>query len=384
MRSLLLHRYKRGVGIQEIPLIGDVARLGNTNEINDGGYDMYDGGNRLHTNLSPSIPYTHSQANQDFPKDGIIVNGNAYFGSGSQYFTNMYPGMFVLGVTGANISSFSIEGNNGADGGGSVEAGQFSQSGWKCFYKTVGGAGDPTINHMIFVFGDGSGITHDYSMNTDDDHDMISGSIPPHLYYLLVANRGGPRLSESDLQAVAASFLGKINKNSLSASLSNLNSGFADVVAIVPNSYVFADDGFGETGLTYPQAAVCLSENEFFVADGDNGNLYKVTISGGEGIVEQWKSNLYYFQAMARLNDKIYAINGPFLAIMDLDGNVLNEVEDHKFSIFTSVFLNSLFTKNGVLYGTSNENVYTVNVETGECVFHKSGIFDGYVDTAGV
>ena len=385
MKKLILQRYKNSV-IEEITLSGDIPRNGNTNEINDGDNDMYDGGNRLGTNLFTKIPYTHTQKETIFPKDGEIVDGQNYFGSGSQYFTNMYPGMFVLGVSGANITSFSIEGNNGADGSGSVEAGQFASSSWMCFYKTVwdgNSPGDPTINHLIMIPGDGTGVTHDYSTSTDNDHDSISGAIPSRLYYVLVANRGGPRLSEGDLQVIAAAFLTNVS-NSLSLTLSTLNTVFADVVATVPNSFVFSDDGIGEVGLTNPQAAVCLSENSFFIANGDDGNLYKVTVTGDEGVVELWRTELNYMQAMARLGDVIYGISGPFLVIMNLNGDILNEVEDEKFSIVTSQNLQNLFTKNDVLYGTNGGDVYTVNTETGECILYKSGIYSGYQDVAGV
>jgi hypothetical protein len=374
--------------VEEIPLVGDVFRRGNNNEISDGGNDMYDGGNRLHTNLFPTnyIPYTHSQAELEFPKDGAIVSGDTYFGSGSQYFTNMYPGMFVLGVSGASVSSFSIEGNNGADTSGSVESGQFASSGWTCFYKTVWDGytpGDPTINHLILTLGDGTGITHECASSTDDDHDVISGTIPARFYYVLVSNRNGSRLTESDLQTIAAAFLTKVG-NPLSVTLSNLNAGFEDITATVPDLFTFSDDGVGEIGLSYPQAAVCLTENEFFVTGGEDGNLYKVTITGGEGVVEIWQPLENYLEAMARLDDKIYGIIGPFLVIMDLDGNVLNEGEDEKYSIVTSEFLENLFTKDGVLYGSRDENVFTVNVETGECILHKSGLYPDYRDMAGV
>jgi hypothetical protein len=47
---------------------------------------MFDGGNILSTNLSDGIEYTMSN----------IVSGDAYFGSGSRYFTKKYTGLWVF------------------------------------------------------------------------------------------------------------------------------------------------------------------------------------------------------------------------------------------------------------------------------------------------
>jgi hypothetical protein len=68
---------------------------------------MYDGGNYINTNLGNNITYS----------DGVIAN-SAAFGAGGQYFTKKLTNMWVLAADVNNISSFSISGNNGADGGG--------------------------------------------------------------------------------------------------------------------------------------------------------------------------------------------------------------------------------------------------------------------------
>ena len=103
--------------------------------IEDGGDDMYDSGNFMNTNLTQnwddikegeidddgplaqaSIPYTHTQAdNEDGdneyynpPMDGSVKPGDSYFGSGSKYFTNMYPGLFLMISDKISISEFNI------------------------------------------------------------------------------------------------------------------------------------------------------------------------------------------------------------------------------------------------------------------------------------
>ena len=102
----------------------------NTN-IDDGGGDMYDDANCLNTNLTQlyadlydgnadtdtvrenSIPYTHTVTGNDNPEtgddwdndytnppmDGVVASGSPYFGSGSQYFTNMYPAVSYTHLT---------------------------------------------------------------------------------------------------------------------------------------------------------------------------------------------------------------------------------------------------------------------------------------------
>jgi hypothetical protein len=75
--------------------------------ISDGGNDMYDGGNYLNTNIASNITYT-----------GGVVTPNTAFGTGGQYFTTLINNMFVMAADVNGITSFSITGDNGADGSG--------------------------------------------------------------------------------------------------------------------------------------------------------------------------------------------------------------------------------------------------------------------------
>jgi hypothetical protein len=56
----------------------------------------------------------------------VIEDGTDYFGEGSEYFTCMYPGVFVLAATNISITEFSITGNLGADGDTTMSADNFS------------------------------------------------------------------------------------------------------------------------------------------------------------------------------------------------------------------------------------------------------------------
>jgi hypothetical protein len=172
---------------------------GVSNLIEDGGgdSDMYDGANYFNTNLTQpwediitndadydlNIPYTHTQDNLDDapyldpPMDGQVEDGSNYFGDGSKYFTNMYPGLFVLAADGITIEQFSIGGNIGTDGNADIETQVIETGGgaWTLFTKTNTdtntGEEDPIITHLILVRGNSDGLTHltDTSGSYDDD-----------------------------------------------------------------------------------------------------------------------------------------------------------------------------------------------------------------------
>lgn len=172
-------------------------------EIDDGGNDMYDGGNHLDTNLASRIPYTN----------GTVTSSASSFGAGSSYFTAKFPGLFVLAVRNMNVQSFAIEGELGADGDGSAQAlsGLTLTVGGQTFAvysKRVFDAGDPTVNHIIIVPGSGTGITQSIATDTDDDHDQIQGlGGITELYYLLVARDDDLPLDQTQVLAIANQFL---------------------------------------------------------------------------------------------------------------------------------------------------------------------------------
>ena len=208
----------------------------NTN-IADGGDDMYDDANCLNTNLTQlyvnvdnddsdndtaranSIPYTHSvsgsEGNGDYtnpPMNGIIADGSSYFGAGSQYFTNMYPDMFVMVATGIDIEEFSITGDIGADGSGDYEVNVFNLTSkgrqFTCFNKQVYDSGDPSINHFIFVPGNGSGIVHLYDNNNDyDDHCLQNLTGIDEIYFIVISKQDPEYMGSSERQIIAQAFL---------------------------------------------------------------------------------------------------------------------------------------------------------------------------------
>lgn len=216
--------------------------------ISDGGDDMYDGGNFLNTNLTQSfedaqednvdenssIPYTHSaclnednflQVNNDLDyeppmyeplMDGRVVSGGDYFGEGSSYFTNLYPGMFVMVATGVDIEDFHIGGDLGTDSDSQNESSVFTihqGSTYTVFLKTAregeGGefGGAPSTNHMIIVPGDSTGLTQLTNDGGDYDDHCVRGLSGRGSIAFLVIARESQYLSDEDAEAVALKFL---------------------------------------------------------------------------------------------------------------------------------------------------------------------------------
>jgi len=175
-------------------------------QINDGGLDMYDGGNQLNTNLATLIPYT---ANGIQPSD-------AAFGTGSSYFTYKGTGLFVLGVTGASVTSFSLSGNT-VDGVGTVDDTVLSTSVGgvpaTAFVKRTFASGKPSINHIVVVPNDGVGVAHTVSPNVDlDQHEVTGLASTPTFYYVLVSRSTSEKLADADVLTIVRTLLGAIEQ----------------------------------------------------------------------------------------------------------------------------------------------------------------------------
>lgn len=215
---------------------GNNNNIGDPNYIQDGCSDMYDNGNMYNTNLTQlyddikghnqdyglNIPYTHTQSlggenicnYTNPPMNGFISDGTNYFGSGSQYFTNMYPGMFVLAANEINISEFSVTGDLGSDGYG-IDAVYIATShpGWTAFVKTNDdneGTGDPNVNHIVLVHGDVSEVTQLYDdTGSYDDHCLqgLDSQNSTIITAIVATETGTPALTEEQALAIANKIL---------------------------------------------------------------------------------------------------------------------------------------------------------------------------------
>jgi hypothetical protein len=270
LRNYFTFSYEKGVAINQYEfisrsenymttLIDNSRRLlyyfsdqGN-NGITDGGDDMYDEGNYIYAD-SNQITYTHTQMNDDpdggspmsnYIMDGVVVTGasSSYFGPSSSYFTNMYPGLFVLAAQQTQIDRFEISGELGADGSGSQDDYQFTSTAssgtFQVYVKRVWDAQDPSVNHIILVnSATSSGITHSTSTNTDDDSDILEGLSTAgvnQIYYLLLALRDGVKLDDAYVESITSEFLNILdNSSDINDLLTNLNLNYTNIIDALP------------------------------------------------------------------------------------------------------------------------------------------------------
>jgi len=171
-------------------------------QISDGGSDMYDGGNRITTDVSSGFGISYS--------NDLVVNSTG-FGNTGAYFTYKASGMWLLAADLDNVQQFDINGNTGADGSGQVSTTVLNSSrGAKNFtgyVKRIFNSGDPSINHLIIVESDPN-QSRTFSTNTDNDDHGISGlSQNDRLYYLLFASRNGGFVNDNTMQSIMDDFI---------------------------------------------------------------------------------------------------------------------------------------------------------------------------------
>ncbi|MCF8220151.1 MAG: hypothetical protein K9I97_01585, partial [Cryomorphaceae bacterium] len=189
----------------------------NSTYISDGGNDMYDGGNYIGTNLGNNLTYS----------DNAIANSNI-FGAGGQYFTRKINNMWVLVANVNNISSFHITGNNGADGGGSLNGTILNITvgcqQYRVLLKRVWSTSDPSINQMVILPGNAN-ATHSWPGSTDNtQHDITGLAGSTRLYYLLYASASGGYIDDNTATNIATTFLTQVAATSAGqgACLSNI------------------------------------------------------------------------------------------------------------------------------------------------------------------
>jgi len=171
--------------------------------ISDGTGDMYDSGNLFNTNITSSIPYS----------DNTVVS-SASFGTGGAYFTRYISGsIFTLVANVNSLSSISITGDNGADGTGTQNATTFDVTAngvtYKCLFKQVYGAGDPSIN-QLFIVPNGSSVTQTVPSpaNTNlSDQTLSNLTGVQRVYYLLFAGTSGLQYTIPQATTVAQNYV---------------------------------------------------------------------------------------------------------------------------------------------------------------------------------
>lgn len=180
----------------------------NANYINDGGGDMYDGGNYINTNLGTLLNYS----------ENTIVS-NAAFGAGGQYFTRVIgaqgfstvaPTIFYWVADLDGVSSLSITGNNGADGFGVQDLNTFTVTAngitYNCFLKRVHSTTDPSIN-QLFMIPQPNSATQSMGASTQDNLHTISDLTGvTRMYYMLYAGNAGAIITLPQATTIAQTF----------------------------------------------------------------------------------------------------------------------------------------------------------------------------------
>lgn len=236
-------------------LFNDVPDV--SNDILNGGNDLLDVGNILNTELSTNIPYTHTQMTNppitpqnpagevNFLKDGSVQNGDSYFGFTSEYFTNLYPGLFVMAAHGTNVDNFYIDGFVGADCDGELDGYQNSYTVNSTTYTAYAKRYfnntnlEPSNNHILIINSDGTGVTHDYTGGgCDSDYDSLSGltsSSVNRIYYLLLSQYPNQKISDEQVDNIVNIFLNLVDAQPISGILSNLNDFYTNITTLFPN-----------------------------------------------------------------------------------------------------------------------------------------------------
>ncbi len=375
--------------IEAIPLSGVVESDGVEESfdsfISDGGNDMYDGGNIIKTNLSEDrVEWTHTQQTGVGPgnfvqtADGTVEDGTTWFGSGSTYFTNMYADLFVMAAHDVNIDTFGLEGNLGADGGGAHEIGSFAVGGDTVYWRKVHTAGDPSINQMFIVPGDGSGITPSSAGNTDIDDLTITGLTGANvtkLYYILFASTSGGNVPVQTLTDIATAFLTAINgAANLGDVLTAVTANAGALYALIPNPYNFTDEGedintVGDSDGVGDPYAMCWAGNDEFFLSGDEG-LFKVTTSG---VITEINTDMDdTMRGLVMVDDELYGTSGTTIYIIDQeDGDIINDdleviVEGTEVQeLFGLDSINGFFYALAVVDGYDGRVILKIDPETG-------------------
>lgn len=196
-----------------------------SNSITDGGDDMYDTGNQINTE-NGQVSYTHTQQIKDyeqgmfeseFVSDGIILKESPLFGasSSSSYFTNHYPGLFVMCAWDTEVDEFRIDGNCGADGNGQNKKDNFEfvtlSETYQVFVKRTFDVSEPSINQIIIVnAATSSGINQVIAGSTDSDLHKLDGLAAASvnkIYYLLMSQFAGQKIEDEEVEKIVEQFL---------------------------------------------------------------------------------------------------------------------------------------------------------------------------------
>jgi len=344
------------------------------------------------------ITYTHTQmieidgeaAPEDFVMDGSVAPGTKYFGQGSNYFTNHYPGLFVLAAKSISIESFKIDGNIGADGNGQVSTTILPISGYSKSYtayvKQVYDNGDPSINQIIIVDTDGEGIVQSIDESTEDDLHQITGiESATEIHYLLFAtDEDSLQVSLEDIEQVITEYLDLVDDATISNTLSILNLNYSNITGIFP-----AYDSGDPNRIYYFNS---VGNNPNSIEDGgddmyDDANFISTGISTGlqcrifkeNGSVATFAVDNFddVFAGRNRIFTTTESINGIILRQYDLNGTLIDQVNTGQYD-----YDNAWHVENRGMVITENKTFDGIDVYINSKIYmiSKKGISNIEVD----
>ncbi len=364
-------------------LFNDVPDLGS--DILYGGNDLFDTGNILNTELFTQIPYTHTQmvdppvhSNQEtspfyFTLNGIVLSGDSYFGAASSYFTNLYPGLFVMMATNTSVDEFYINGSLGTDCDSVLDSYQQTYTGFSETYTAFvkryfnNTNNEPSNNHIIIVNSDGTGINHDYSSGgCDSDFDQISGltaSSVTKIYYLLMSLSPIDKISDNEIDNIVSIFLSLVDGYFIEESKFNIDTQYTNITGLFNNSQTTTKYGIMGNKIT-DSYLDCLNFQGGFIWD---NNLTQSSVFSENYFAPTRNSNFSYNNVISEtiFSDNIFSPRSEFqnceISNSVINSNILggyntNNTYIADSEIFLSVVYNNQF---------HNTNINKINLKFG-------------------
>ncbi|MFL0353000.1 HYR domain-containing protein [Xanthomarina sp. GH4-25] len=222
----------------------------NSDNIDDGGNDMYDGGNYISTETGNDISYS----------DNLVVS-DINFGTTGQYFTRKVEDMWLLVADLDAIDSFNIEGNLGADGDGTATGYTTTINvaglNYNIFAKRVNEEvgvvdSDPSVNHLIII-PENVNATHNFTTDTgDDQHQVTALTGTTRLYYLLFASIDSGVVDDATMEAIATSFVSEIvEPKGQMTQIAGLPSGSTFPLGTTTNTFEATDEAGNTTTCSF-------------------------------------------------------------------------------------------------------------------------------------
>jgi len=165
--------------------------------ISDGGNDMYDDGNCISV---PATSRATDSCSRITNKVTYLQNCGEQTVNGQSYFMSMKnDGISVVYFASYTENTISINGNLGADGGGSLASGSYTYNGWEGFWKvTWDQSRDPGINHLWIT--NAPNATHSFDSTKRYDYDQLLDINGYKVVYLMWGTVSRTRSTDSAMQ----------------------------------------------------------------------------------------------------------------------------------------------------------------------------------------